>query len=133
MDKKTKWLKSIGAVEIRNGFRWHVPDGNMFYSEEYIKNTPLEELQVKYKEHHRLLSLDKQMVAIRILRQMENKGFDEWDIANVLDEAKSLLIENTNDYGKMARRFKTIEKIMRIITIVSVFVMIGCYIAISAL
>lgn len=133
MDKKIKWLRSIGAAEIRSDFHWYVPDGNMYYSEEYIKNTPLEELQAKYKEHHRLLSLDKRMVAIGILRQMNNKGFDEWDIANVLDEAKSLLIENTNDYGKMARRFKTIEKIMRIITIVSVFVMIGCYIAISAL
>lgn len=133
MDKKTKWLKSIGAVEIRNGFRWYVPDGNMYYSEDYVKNTPLEELQVKYKEHHRLLSLDKQMVAIRILRQMENKGFDEWDIANVLDEAKSLLIEHTNDYGKMARRFKKIEKAMQIITFIGVLIMAGGHIAITVL
>jgi len=50
--KKLDWLASIAAVDSdRDEFRWYVPKGEMYYSEEYIKNTPLEELQVKYERH----------------------------------------------------------------------------------
>ena len=52
MNKKIAWLNSIGAIESDcKEFRWYVPAAEMYYSETYIKNTPLEELQVKYERH----------------------------------------------------------------------------------
>lgn len=52
MDKKIVWLNSIGAIESdHKEFHWYVPEADMYYSEEYIKNTSLEEIQAKYKRH----------------------------------------------------------------------------------
>ena len=47
--KKLNWLKTIGAVEkLWEHCRWYVPDTDMHYSEEYIKNTPLEILEAEH-------------------------------------------------------------------------------------
>ena len=131
--KKLNWLSSIGAIDSDcKEFRWYVPKGEMYYSEEYIKNTPLEELQVKYERHIRLMT-DKRKPAISILKELDSQGFDEYDIAHILDESKKLLIEHSNDYGKMMRRFKTAEKALQITIFICVLVMAGCHIAIAVL
>lgn len=47
-EEKLSWLKEVGAKEFTRPMKWHI-DGHHFYSEEYIKNTPLEELKKKYE------------------------------------------------------------------------------------
>ena len=133
MNKKIAWLNSIGAIESdRKEFQWHVPAADMYYSEEYIKNTPLEKLQAGYERHIRFIT-DKRKPAISILKKLNSQGFDEYDIAHILDESKRLLIEHSNDYGKMMRRFRTAEKALQIIIFICVLVMAGCHIAIAVL
>ena len=76
---------------------------------------------------------DKRKPAISILKELDSQGFDEYDIAHILDESKRLLIEHSNDYGKMMRRFRTAEKVLQIIIFICVLVMAGCHIAIAVL
>ena len=131
--KKLDWLASIAAIDSdRDEFRWYVPKGEMYYSEEYIKNTPLEKIQAGYERHIRFMT-DKRKPAISILKELDSQGFDEYDIAHILDESKRLLIEHSNDYGKMMRRFRTAEKALQIIILICVLVMAGCHIAIAVL
>lgn len=47
-EEKLVWLEEVGAREFVRPMKWHI-DGHHFYSEEYIKNTPLEELKKKYE------------------------------------------------------------------------------------
>ena len=131
--KKLDWLASIAAVDSdRDEFRWYVPKGEMYYSEEYIKNTPLEKIQAGYERHIRFMT-NKRKPAISILKELDSQGFDEYDIAHILDESKRLLIEHSNDYGKMMRRFRTVEKALQIIILICVLVMAGCHIAVAVL
>lgn len=52
--EKIAWLNSIGAIENdRKEFRWYVPAADMYYSEEYIKSTPLDEIKRGYDQHVR--------------------------------------------------------------------------------
>ncbi len=123
MNKKTAWLKSVGVLKINHEkFRWYVPDGGMYYSEKYIKNTPLEKIQAGYERHIRFMP-DKRKTAIPILKELDSQGFDEYGIAHILDESKRLLIEHSNDYGKMMRRFKAAEKVLQITIFICVLVM----------
>lgn len=45
--EKQEWLQEIGAKEFKEPMKYSV-GGNWLYSEEYIKNTPLEELKARY-------------------------------------------------------------------------------------
>ena len=125
MKEKIIWLNSIGAIESDcKEFRWYVPAADMYYSEEYIKNTPLKKIQAGYERHIRFMT-DKRKPAISILKELDSQGFDEYDIAHILDESKRLLIEHSNDYGKMMRRFKAAEKVLQITIFICVLVMAG--------
>ena len=54
MNKKIAWLNSVGAIESdRKEFRWYVPAADMYYSEEYIESTPLDEIKRGYDQHAR--------------------------------------------------------------------------------
>lgn len=42
------WLKAIGACDMSD-FPFYIPSVGMFYSSEYLRKTPLEELKIKHQ------------------------------------------------------------------------------------
>lgn len=46
-NEKLGWLKEIGVKEFKEPMKYYLGT-NWLYSEEYIRNTPLEELKAKY-------------------------------------------------------------------------------------
>lgn len=52
--EKLEWMKEVGIKEFAKPMKYHAGT-NWLYSEEYIKNTPLEELKRKYDK--RLVNL----------------------------------------------------------------------------
>lgn len=44
LKEKEEWLKAVGAVNIEN-FKYMMPAGNHFLTEEYIRMTPLEKIK----------------------------------------------------------------------------------------
>ncbi|HBI37942.1 MAG TPA: hypothetical protein DDY71_09885 [Spirochaetia bacterium] len=52
-DEKERWLKFIEAVELKNPWKYValVNGENMYYSDEYLDNTPLDEIVEKYVKY----------------------------------------------------------------------------------
>ncbi|MDT2240873.1 hypothetical protein P7H22_11645 [Paenibacillus larvae] len=47
--EKLEWMKEIGLKKFEHPMRYHTPFGHL-YSEEHIRNTPLEELKAGYEK-----------------------------------------------------------------------------------
>lgn len=59
-EEKRKWMESVGIVELKQPMKFWAPDNEMLYSEDYLKNTPLEEIQAGYERTlKRKTNLDK--------------------------------------------------------------------------
>lgn len=49
--EKLDWMNEVELMEFEHPMKYYSYKG-MIYSEHYIKNTPLEELQAAYKKFH---------------------------------------------------------------------------------
>lgn len=59
-EEKRMWMESVGIVELKQPMKFWAPDNEMLYSEDYLKNTPLEEIQAGYERTlKRKTNLDK--------------------------------------------------------------------------
>jgi hypothetical protein len=47
--EKLDWMNDVGIRELDRAFKYYLPFTGMFYSEEYLKNTPLEEIKAGHE------------------------------------------------------------------------------------
>jgi hypothetical protein len=60
MDKSKKnWMKKVGIREVNRPLKYISTETGMMYSEEYIKETPLDELKAKFEKSKDLKSTIK--------------------------------------------------------------------------
>ncbi|MNO32246.1 hypothetical protein D3C76_222320 [compost metagenome] len=56
--EKLDWMKRVGIKEFKIPMKFHSQCGNILYSEDYIKNTPLEEIKARYENSLPMVSKD---------------------------------------------------------------------------
>ncbi|MFE9279382.1 hypothetical protein ACPC37_34765 [Streptomyces griseoincarnatus] len=81
-EEKRMWMESVGIVELKQPMKFWAPDNEMLYSEDYLKNTPLEEIQAGYE---RTLKRMKQKEEQNVLE--EGITMPSEDFQRILDNA----------------------------------------------
>lgn len=72
------WMKDVGVTELGRSFSYHLPSTGMIYSNEYLKNTPLEQIKAGYErnlkvnvEPKKVASALNELVTIRTSNQVD--------------------------------------------------------------
>lgn len=106
-EEKVKWLDEIGVLDITQ-YNFYIPQGEMYYSKEYINDTPLETLKTGHERHMRFFKpqepekqakrkfesgIDREKrlrkIALEAIEACKGKNLDMLDFQRILEMMKN--------------------------------------------